>query len=392
MLMSVPPGPGSFGSAPPDDGRSPSWRAQPPAPSFGAPYPRQPGGQPHWGPQSHWSGGQPQNKGGKGKWILGGVAIAAIVALTIVGTVLVLQRDPNRAGNGSASVAHNGDSEFASANDTGPVTIITDDPTCAAWNKIAVEYVAKTKSVNWADRDFTVTAAQWTPAQRHTFETVGKAMSLAADQAGNLVKRTPHRVMRELYSQFIAYAGAFTPEIPTYTQADDSAAVTTDSLVTALSNICSAISYGAAAPVEPMIPTPEPPASPASRPEDNPPARFLSDGNKVCGQWEDLGNQFSKDTETWRSPDLDIPAAQWTPEQRSINEAVAKVMTANADSMERLGRDSGNAVLEDFAVLAAQYRRGFVAALPTYTSVDNFLSEAASLTSTSITWACKAST
>ncbi len=46
------------------------------------------------------------------------------------------------------------------------------------------------------------------------YEAVGKAMRNAADQTVNLVKVTPHRVMRELYEQFIAYARAFTDNIP----------------------------------------------------------------------------------------------------------------------------------------------------------------------------------
>ena len=46
------------------------------------------------------------------------------------------------------------------------------------------------------------------------YETVGKAMDNAADQTVSLVKATPHRVMRELYEQFIAYARAFDQAIP----------------------------------------------------------------------------------------------------------------------------------------------------------------------------------
>ena len=42
-------------------------------------------------------------------------------------------------------------------------------------------------------------------------------MRNAADQTVNLVKMTPHRVMRELYEQFIAYARAFADAVPTYT-------------------------------------------------------------------------------------------------------------------------------------------------------------------------------
>ena len=388
--MSLPPPPGSFGSVPPNGGGGPSWGGQPQQPGqpYGAPHPGQPGGP--WGSPQQWAGGPPPNKGGKGKWILVGLALVAVIAMSIVGTVLVLRSDSG-GGGGSTPSAQNRKSEFASANDLGPVNIITEDPTCAAWSKIAVEYVDKTKAVKWADRDFEVPAAQWTQSQRDAYQTVGAAMARAADQADNLVKQTPHRVMRELYSQFIVYARLFVPKISTYTRDDDAMAVTTDSLVTGISNICSAISYGAAAPVAPLLPAPEPPSSPLSPPSGNDQVdRFLSTGNQVCGEWEELGNKFSKDTEAWRSLDLDVPATQWSPEQRSVNEAVAPVMTENADNMERLGRESGNPILEDFAVLAAQYRRGFVAAVPTYTSVDNFLSEAASLLYTSVTWACKA--
>ena len=36
-----------------------------------------------------------------------------------------------------------------------------------------------------------------------------------------LAKLTPHRVMRELYEQFIAYARAYSDAVPTYTKPDN---------------------------------------------------------------------------------------------------------------------------------------------------------------------------
>jgi hypothetical protein len=65
-------------------------------------------------------------------------------------------------------------------------------------------------------------------------------------------------------------------------------------------------------------------------------------------------------------------------------------MSNHADELERLGRQSDNPTLEDIAVLAAQYQRAYVAALPNYTSADNFLSETATLLAKAIDWACKA--
>jgi len=65
-------------------------------------------------------------------------------------------------------------------------------------------------------------------------------------------------------------------------------------------------------------------------------------------------------------------------------------MSSNADEMERLGRKSDNSVLEDIAVLAAQYQRAYVTALPTYTGADNFLSEAGTYLFKAVDWSCKA--
>jgi hypothetical protein len=46
--------------------------------------------------------------------------------------------------------------------------------------------------------------------------------------------------------------------------------------------------------------------------------------------------------------------------------------------------------LQDFATLAAQYRRAFVAAVPTYTAADNYLANAATYLSTAVLGACAA--
>src|SRR4029450_50129 len=141
----------------------------------------------------------------------------------------------------------------ASANDKGPVGIITEDPTCEAWGRVAREFSAQEDSVNWANRDTTVSASAWSPEQRNMYDTVAKAMNSAADQTVNLVKLTPHRVMRELYEQFIAYAQAFNSQISTPTANDDNWAVVTDTVGTALASICSAIDYRSAQPLAPLI-------------------------------------------------------------------------------------------------------------------------------------------
>ncbi len=96
------------------------------------------------------------------------------------------------------------------------------------------------------------------------------------------------------------------------------------------------------------------------------------------------------DTADWRSIPSDIPASQWTPEQRAINDAVAPVMDAFADKLQALGERSGNLTLQDFAVLSAQYRRAYVQSLPSYTAADNYLANAALELSGVVEAACMA--
>ena len=92
---------------------------------------------PQWGPPQPWGPppGPPPSRGGKGKWIFGGIALLAVIAVTVVITVLVVGKN---SGGGESPTPTNGNgSDFASANDKGPVGIITEDPTCDAWQRIA---------------------------------------------------------------------------------------------------------------------------------------------------------------------------------------------------------------------------------------------------------------
>lgn len=173
--MSLPPPPGPYGSQPPAGGQpggGQPWQSQGggpdgPPPQASQPWQQQGGGQsgpppegpPSWAPQQQWSGGvppappaPPRKSGGKANWILGGLAIVLAIALTAVVTVLIVR--PSGGGEKSPTTSADGTkSEFASANDTGPVNIITEDPTCAAWTRISNEYAGQTKAVNWGDRD-----------------------------------------------------------------------------------------------------------------------------------------------------------------------------------------------------------------------------------------------
>ena len=331
--------------------------------------------------------GPPQRRGGKGKWIFAGIALLAVIAVTVVITVLVVGKD---SGGGSPTPTNGNGSDIASANDKGPVGIITEDPTCAAFNRIANAFAAAETKAGWPNRDSSIPATAWTADQRSMYEAVSSAMRNAADQTVNLVKVTPHRVVREMYEQFIAYARAFTEKIAQYQPNDNHLAAVVDGLESALVDICGAITYGSAATQAPFVPE-APSPSQISHPSDPAnPRIFMADADPVCAHWLSTYGQFDADTADWRRIDPNIPATEWTPDQKAVVDAVAPVMTAFADKVEQLGQSSKNPTFEDFATLSAQYRRAYVSALPIYTPADNYLVTSSTFIAMSINPACSA--
>ncbi|MGV0680417.1 hypothetical protein ABQE62_29840, partial [Mycolicibacterium fortuitum] len=57
-----------------------------------------------------------------------------------------------------------------------PVTIITEDSSCAAWIPI-LNTLADTEKNGWADRDPAIPASAWNPSQRAQYEAVGQAIA-----------------------------------------------------------------------------------------------------------------------------------------------------------------------------------------------------------------------
>jgi hypothetical protein len=357
--MSAPPPPNQGGSQPPTGG--------------------QPVGDvPQWGPNYLWGPppGPPPSGGGNGKWIVIGIALLAVVAVTVVVTVLVVGKDSGNSPSPTTTSTAGPASDIASANDNGPVTIITEDPTCASTRPI-LDTRASVEHNGWDKRDPSIAAPAWTPAMRSQYQAVADAMRASSDQMVPLVKVTPHRVMRELYEQFSVYSRAYADNISTYTPQDDKLAVVSTTVSNAIGYICAGIDFGSAAARGPLVqPLPIPSqVAPVGDPAD--PKRFITEANSVCADWLAASTKFSNDTADWLPTDPDIPVSQWSPEQRAINDAVAPVMSAFADELQSLGERSGNPTLQDFAELSAQYRRAYVLSLPTYTPSDKYLANSA---------------
>jgi hypothetical protein len=355
-------------------------------------------GPPTWGPQQPWA--STPKKGGPPQWVI--IAVALLVVLgVIVGATLFFTRDsssgasapsgsqtraPSTVAAGPSSTVNPAD--FASAADTGPVGVITDEPTCTAW-KATNDTLTAAEGNGWSARDPSVPATGWTENQKAVFDAMALAMRSAADQTVSLAKQTPHRVVRELYQQTSVYLNAYADSVPTYVPGNDNLAETASATAQALTSLCEATTNGAATARASAVPAAADPTAPTSS-LGNPKPFFQPPTDPVCGQWHDMVAKYTTAFAPWRGTNQTTPATQWGPAQRSINDAVAPVMVSFADDAETLAKGTSNGVFQDFATLAAEYRRAFAAALPTYVPADGALTRTASAATGAIDSACTA--
>lgn len=353
-------------------------------PTWGAPPPQQPGGWPgqpvpgqpgpggQWGPQQPWPAPVPPKKSGAVKWAIGAVSLVAVIAVTATVAVSCTKNsgDSNGGGGGGTKTSA-APSDVASANDTGPVGIITEDPSCAAWAPISNTLI-DVEGKGWRDRDASIPASAWTPEIREQYEAVGKAWRQAADQTVPLSKLTPHRVMRELFGQSIAYSRAYANSISTYTAADDSLARAGATAGLVITYICNAITSGSAAARAALVPALQPPTSISPIGDLSNPQRMFETADTVCSDLSPSLDQLSLNPvfKSWTNIDPAIPVGSWSPEQQALTAAVAPLMSSAADALEKLARTSANPVVQDLILLGVQYRRTYVQAFPTYQPSD----------------------
>lgn len=310
--------------------------------------------------------------------IVGRSALALVVLVTLT-TVWFSrgQSDDARSSPAPPPTPATIPADFASARDNDPVSIITDEPTCPQWEPIAAALNTSLGN-GWKDRDASIPASHWTPAQRRQHEAVAASMRAAADKTVALAQATPHRVMRELYGQAIAYWQAYADSIDAYRPASDHLARAAVNAAESVNAICAAIDFGAAGSRSPLtLPSPPPvPDVPLTDPGHA--ARYIAGPSAFCDEWVAMVSQYADATREWRGRhDPLLPASSWSAEQRALGENVAGVMQQNADRTQLLGLLSGNLVAADFAALAAHYRRAFALSIPEYALPDSHLDNVA---------------
>ncbi|WP_126316466.1 hypothetical protein [Mycolicibacterium aurum] len=302
--------------------------------------------------------------------------------VTVVATLLV-----TRDGGYALSPPPDADSDQTTTgiapNNAVSVGIITNEPTCSAWGPIN-DALAAAQENGWQLRDPALPASAWTAAQRQQHRQVADAMRGAADQTEHLASATKNTVVRDIYQQFIAYAREYADKVPLYQPPDDHLARVTVGTSLALTSICAAIKTGAASSSAPFV-------EPSTLPNrGDGAAPFLEQPAPVCPRWEEHVLRYSMDTSAWRQIDPNLAAQQWSPEQKSINEAVVPLMLASADRIEDLAEESQNIVIERFGALATEYQRAFAATLPNYVPENNYLNEVVTGLIGSVSDACRA--
>lgn len=324
------------------------------------------------------------------KWVLGGLALLVVVVVTVVATLLVARNQTGSPQTASETTVPSVDiSAVASANDKGPASLILDDPTCISWAPIA-DALAEQQADGWIDRDPTIDSKRWTTEQRRQYEDVADAMRLAADRSLMLAEMTPHRVMRELYEQSAAYWRAYADRVPNYEPADDHLANAVSGTSNALVWICSAMESKAAEAQAPFLIDAAPPLKFSPVDAIANPQPFLEMRTRACEDWRATVADFQAQIGDWLAIDPSISADQWTPAQQEIYVRTATIMEINAGQLQNIGVQSGNPVFQDFATLAAQYRRAYISAIPSYRPSDNYLASAASQLVAAIDEACTA--
>jgi hypothetical protein len=332
-------------------------------------------------------------RGTRLRWTLG---VAALVIAVLAASIAVgsHSRQPAAgaaAGGSSESSAAQRNSQTGSAEDIGPVSVITADATCSEWTEVRGPVVAA-QNAGWGRRDASKPRQAWDPARAKQFDAMGAALRTAADQTAILASRTPHRAMRELYGTFTSYGREYAAALPSYQPANDFLARTAMGAFDALTNVCAAADGSSSAILRAqVVPSVAPPTAPAPMVSTDRPARFLAQPASPCADWVPADTALQAQTKAWSSVDPDVTRDEWNADQRATVERTAQVVKGYADAMEGWGRAAGNPVFEDLAVLGAQYFRAYNLGVPTYRLGDNAFAHVGFDVSGLIAAACQAS-
>lgn len=97
----------------------------------------------------------------------------------------------------------------------------------------------------------------------------------------------------------------------------------------------------------------------------------------VCAEWGTLNDIAREKHAEWARTDPEIPADQWSAQQRELNLAVAPVLKDEAAALDRLADRASSPALRTLLKLQSQYESTYASRIPNYTPTDHKLWAAA---------------
>ena len=261
---------------------------------------------------------------------------------------------------------------MASADDTGPLTILTDEPVCTDYQNTLAD-VSTAQRQGWADRNPDIPATQWTTTQHTMYEQMADALNTAADHYTLLAHRTPHRIIAELLAISIGSTRAYTNALPHYTATDNKLIRPSNNADHVLTNLCNTITTGSATNRAPLAP---PMADPAIRPtpiDPDHPRTLMAKPDPICTNLHAVIDQYHTPLADWRAIETDIPATDWTPQQRDLNNTAAPLLHDQARQYLQLAGHTPDPLIADLLTLAGLYQHLYARTLGTYTPDDRHL-------------------
>lgn len=300
-----------------------------------------------------------------------GLSLAVIVAV-VLGLVVWSASDH---GSGGPSSASDGDVDRT-------VGVLREkDPVCDEWGKYADELAEKEE--RWAGLNKGIPAAKWTPEQREIFESVGRAMSTAANRFESILPDARNVVLKELIAQTIVYLRAYAGRIPSYVASDGLIAGVAGNFGGAVTYMCSGVST-----VPPISGDEEVTRSAVPQPAALTP--FMVEVDSRCPEFQALVERQSAQLGGWMSGDATKSAYQWTANEHAINNAAREVLERDYGTLITLGKRPGNPIMSDLISTQAGYVAAFADALTSYTPDDSQLWDTVVLLGGGLTAACRA--
>lgn len=110
----------------------------------------------------------------------------------------------------------------------------------------------------------------------------------------------------------------------------------------------------------------------------------------VCAEWNPIATDYASKQAEWAKTDPNVPAAQWSPQERALNMGIIPVLRDQAADMRRLAEKAEDPLLRALLESQAVYEEAYANRLPNYQPNDQRLWQAAINFSSAVNSLCTA--